>query len=457
MKVRKLVFACFAVVVLVTVIATSIVAREKVTDAMVKKGTVSEEEAAGHQKVGSADDKPEGERNLRAAEHSTPAPPPVISRTVKVPLWKSYPVVEPVGRKRSRIMCHTVPDATKTRETWKPPKFVYDHDLATKPKLSKVVVVIYNPVLEAEGGKTMIEFLKANDPWKYSHMLAKAINIASGGYINYKIVKFIEIDGYSEKIDGFRYTDKSFLDARKTNKYHRPDRSSYRKIFEENDLIDMIKSGQCHEVWLWGAGYFGYDELAMYIPNRYGRFAPTDNPWFYRPYEIPPECGRTVWVMGFNYQVGPDNMIHSYSHRVESIIALQCGRGVWKKEYRGKDPWNTFSSLEMDNPGKPSHVGNCHVPPNGQGGYDYNNKRSVLSYADNWLHYPDLRGEPRMIGSDEWNNNQYGYQLWWHSHLPKGPGYTKWGYNNWWVYIANTDEDLPDLPIPAMPIYPREK
>jgi hypothetical protein len=149
-------------------------------------------------------------------------------------------------------------------------------------------------------------------------------------------------------------------------------------------------------------------------------------------------------------------MIHSYSHRCESMLALQFGHGKWDKSLRGQDPWNTFSSIEMDNPGRPSHVGNCHVPPNGQSGYDYNNKRSVLSYADNWYRYPDLTGQPRMIGSDEWGHTQYGYQIWWLSHIPKAPGFTKWGYNNWWVYIANVDEDLPDRPIPGEVVYPKE-
>jgi hypothetical protein len=160
--------------------------------------------------------------------------------------------------------------------------------------------------------------------------------------------------------------------------------------------------------------------------------------------------------MGFNYEVGPDNMIHSYSHRVESMLALQLGGGVWDKSLRGKDPWNTFSSPEIDHPGKPCHMGNCHVPPNGKDGYDYNNKRSVLSYADNWLRYPDLSGEPLMIGSDEWNNTQFGYQKWWLSHIPKAPGYTQWGYNNWWIYIANVDEDLPDRKIAAEVLWPKE-
>jgi hypothetical protein len=141
-------------------------------------------------------------------------------------------------------------------------------------------------------------------------------------------------------------------------------------------------------------------------------------------------------------------MIHSYGHRSESILALVFGRGQWERELVGRDPFNTFTMLESDFPGKPSQVGNVHVPPNGQSGYDYNNKRKVMSYADAWLtDYPDLsHATPRLIGSEEWNNTQLGYQEWWLRHLPRGPGFTKWGYNNWWVYIANTDEDLPDLP-----------
>lgn len=380
---------------------------------------------------------------------------PVQQALAGPPAWKSLPVVKPDGE-LSDIGGYTVHDPAKAR--WTPPKFSYDADLATRPKLAKVIVVIYNPKLASQGGKTLIEHLKGCDPRTYSHMLADAIHVASGGYITYQIVDTIEIDGFSEKIDGFRYSEQSYLDARKDpdKLAHQPDRSSYRKIFEENKLIDRVRKDGVTEIWLWGAGWFGYDELAMYIPNRYARFAPTDNPWFYRPYEIPEECGRTVWVMGFNYEVGADNMIHSYSHRCESMLALQFGGGIWNKDLRGQDPWNTFSSVEMDNPGKPSHVGNCHVPPNGQDGYDYNNQRSVLSYADNWFRYPDVSGPPRLIGSEEWDHTQYGYQVWWLAHIPKAPGYTKWGYNNWWIYIANVDEELPDRPVPAEVVFPRE-
>ncbi|MCG3126214.1 MAG: hypothetical protein CHACPFDD_01044 [Phycisphaerae bacterium] len=369
-----------------------------------------------------------------------PAAPRQAVGTQTEPAWRRLPDVKPSGELAS-TGSYTVKRSAISR--WTRPPWTYDARAATGRKHAKVVVVIYNPVLESDGGKTLIEHLKANDPVEYSHILANVIREASWGYINYEIVDVISVDGYPQKVDGFRYTDESFMEVRKTQKWQ-PSPSSYRKVLEENGLLERFKREAITEMWLWGASGMHFDEFAGYIPNRYARFAPTDNPWFYRPYDIPEELGRTTWVMGFNYEVGADNMIHSYTHRVESMAALALADGVWDTHER-RDPWNVFSWLEMDHAGTPSQVGNCHVPPNGQSGYDYNNKRRVLSWADGWANYPDLRGEPRLISSTEWGNSHFGYQKWILEHVPKSPGYTKYGYNNWWLYIANTDEDLPEL------------
>ena len=63
--------------------------------------------------------------------------------------------------------------------------------------------------------------------------------------------------------------------------------------------------------------------------------------------------------------------------------------------------------------------------------------------------YPDLRGAPRGVSSADWGGTQFGYQKWILERLPKGPGHTEFGYDNWWVYVANVDEDLPDLASPG--------
>ncbi len=358
------------------------------------------------------------------------------------PSWKSLPIVQPEGQKQM-TGSYTVRDRAAAK--WTRPKFVYNEKAATGRKLAKVIVLIYNPTLKSEGGKRLIEYLKANDPVEYSHILANVVREASWGYINYQIVDILEVDAFPVKTDGFRYTDETYLEARKNNKWQ-PTTSSYRMFFVENGILERCKKEHITELWVWGASGMHMDEFAGYIPNRYARFGPTDNPWFYRPYDIPEEIGHTMWVMGFNYEVGPDNMIHSYAHRIESMAALAMADGIWDTHNK-RDPWNVFSWLEMDHLGTPSHVGNCHVPPNGQGGYDYNNARRVESWADNWTRYPDLRGKPRLVSSQEWGNNHFGYMKWLLERVPKFPGYTQYGYNNWWVYIANVDEDLPDLPM----------
>lgn len=360
--------------------------------------------------------------------------------------WRKLPKVEPAGQK---VMTSSYTVRDRAEQKWTRPPFKYNEQAATGRKHAKVIVLIYNPTVPTpDGGEAkLLDYVKGGDPVEYSYILANVIREASWGYINYEIADIIEVDGFARKVDGFLYTGESFMKAREKGEWQ-PATSSYRGFFEDNGLMERFKADPAlTEVWVWGAGGMHWDEFAGYIPNRYARFGPTDNPWFYRPYDIPEDFDRTIWVMGFNYEVGPDNMIHSYTHRIESMAALALADGVWET-FGERDPWNVFSWLELDHAGTPSHVGNCHVPPNGQGGYDYNNARRTLSWADNWANYPDVSGKPRLVSAKEWGNNQFGYQKWILERIPKFPGATKYGYNNWWVYIANTDEELPDLKLP---------
>jgi hypothetical protein len=355
------------------------------------------------------------------------------------PAWKNLPLAAPEGD-RAHTGAHVVTD--RSDRAWTRPPFRYDPGVASGRKLAKVVVLVYNPVLRSKGGVRLIEWLKGTDPEEASRILADVVREASWGYVNYEIVDIIQVDGYPRKADGSRYDEASYLAARESKDWQ-PSPASYRSMFEENGLVDRFRNEGITELWVWGADGFHIDEFAGFIPNRYARFGPTDNPWLYRPYDIPEQLGRTTWVMGFNVEVGVDNALHSYGHRIESMAALAVADGVWDTRAR-RDPWNILTTVELDHPGRPSHVGNVHVPPNGQGGYDYANPRRVPSFAWDWWRYPDLHGEPRPISPAAWGGNQFGYQKWFMERLPKGPGHTQYGYNNWWVYVANTDEDLPE-------------
>jgi hypothetical protein len=371
----------------------------------------------------------------------------IVAASAAAALAQSEPPARPIGAQGH--LAHTgayVLHKGQPRQ-WTQPAFTYDAKVATGRKAAKVVVLVYDPVLEDHGGVRLTQHVKAADPVHYSRILVDVIRQASWGYVNYEIVDVITVDGYPKKVDGFVYTDGTFLAAREKQEWQ-PAPSSYAAILDDNGLVERARKEGITEVWLWGASGFHFDEFAGFVKDRYTRFGPTDNEWLYRPYDIPGDrLGRTFWVMGFNYEVGADNMIHSYTHRVESQAALAFGAGIWDPKTR-RDPWNVFSLLETDFPGVPSMVGNCHVPPNGQQGYDYGNARTVASWADNWARYPDLRGAPRGVSREDWGNTQFGYQKWILERLPKGPGHTEWGYDNWWVYVANVDGDLPEWEAP---------
>jgi hypothetical protein len=237
---------------------------------------------------------------------------------------------------------------------------------------------------------------------------------------------------------------------------------SYAAIFKELDLAGRVRREDVTEIWIWGAPYFGTDEYAMKIPGDQV-FYPTDNPWFYRPYDIP-DCGRTVWVMGFNYEVGEDNALHSFGHRCEGILSLTVGRGIWSGPAGETNAWSRFTR-QADKFPEDAQVGNVHGGPNAKSGYDYGQTNVVMSGADDWLNYPHLSGARKPVNCDTWGKPHHlNFQKWWLGHLPRNAGVTDGFFNNWWRYIVDYDAAVKELPPtggklhkPAKAMYIEEK
>ena len=310
-------------------------------------------------------------------------------------------------------------------------------------KQANVIVLIYNPKIEKEGGRRLTEVMHWNDPDALSRKLVEDIRVASGGFVNYRIVARLERDDCPPFLSGFRYDDDGILEAVRQKKWIQGDKGSYAKIFEENGLAAAIREKDVTEIWLWGSPGFHWDEYAMRIPDREKRLPPTDNPWFYRPYDIP-DVGRTIWVMGFSYERGEGEMLESYGHRCEGILALAVGGGVW--DTKRDDPWNQFTRIDRDFPGG-SHVGSVHYAPNSQTDYEWGNPRYVETQALDWRRYPNLTGTRVIMNCfDGWGPDIITHHRWWLGLLRKAPGQTKYGYNNWWRYIADFDGTLKDAP-----------
>ncbi len=314
-------------------------------------------------------------------------------------------------------------------------------------KTNNLIVINYDPVLRGHGGTNLQRFMRWNNPRPMTTNLIRYLRESSGGYANFNLIEWIDVDAFPAKRDGFRYTEQSFLEMWKNKKKaHQPDSVSYAAIFQELNLVERIRRDNVTEVWIWGAPYFGTDEYAMKIPGDEVFYA-TDNPWFYRPYDIP-ECGRTVWVMGFNYEVGEDNALHSFGHRCEGILSLTIGRGVWSGKAGETNAWSRFTRQAEKYPDD-AQVGNVHGGPNAKSGYDYGQTNLVLSGADDWLNYPNLKGAKKLVNCDTWGRPHHlNFQKWWLEHLPRNAGMHGGFYNNWWRYIVDYDASVTTSPPP---------
>lgn len=311
-----------------------------------------------------------------------------------------------------------------------------------------VLVINFDPVLKTHQNLKLHEYLKWSDPWKLTDKMVEDARVCSGGYVDYRIVEKIDYNGFTTFRNGFTYTEEAFLEMwEKDRKKANDGMTSFKWLFEKFDLAAKIKAKNLGEIWLWGAPYMQWDELHWKTPGDRVPYQ-TDNPWFYRPYDIP-EVGRTIWVMGWNYERGEGEMLESYCHRIESVLSLTVGRGVWDPPNQPTNVWNRFSRVDKVFPGE-AEVGTVHSAPNSTSDYDWSNTNKVYTYADDWLTYPKLPRQKKLLNaaSGGWEGI-VGHHLWYMKHLPHNPGVTDGFYNNWWQYIVNYDEAVRKLPPPG--------
>ncbi len=321
-------------------------------------------------------------------------------------------------------------------------------EVAQPQKAVNVLVLVFDPVLKTRDDLKLHQYLKWSDPWKLTEKMVEDAKVTSHGFVQYNIADKIEYDGFPTFLNGFTYTEQTFLEMwEKDRSKADKSRTSFKWMFEKFGLPERIKAKDLTEIWLWGAPYFAWDELHWKTPGDEVPYQ-TENPWFYRPYDIP-DIGRTIWIMGWNYERGEGEMLESYCHRIESVLSLTVGKGVWEPKKVKDNPWNQFSRVDKDFPGA-AEVGTVHCAPNSVSDYDWNNTNRVWTFADDWLTYPKLPRQKKLLEavSGGWDGIVH-HHLWWMTHLPHNGGTTDGFYNNWWQYIVNYDQAMRALPPPG--------
>jgi hypothetical protein len=329
------------------------------------------------------------------------------------------------------------------------PKYPDSIDEPVQISSPKVLLIILDPVMDASSGRKLSSEMGWTLPDGLVGRFIAEILQVSAGLVRYRITERIELNEFPHLADGFAYDAQTYRDVlRGAGGAHAPSGFDYISIFERFAVLRRIERREVDEVWLMGFPHAGLYESVMAGSGAFWCNAPS--------LTQTAACKRRFVSMGFSYERDLGEMLHSYNHRAEAILAKifnSLDFLAWCYR-RNRDPatirpdqslnlFERFILFEQIAPGK-AGVGSVHFPPNGIRDYDLGNPRSVASSSYDWLRFPNFQGDVRMISASEWGGgSERAYQRWWMQHLPKTAGRQDGIHNNWWQYVANLD-NVPD-------------
>jgi len=361
-------------------------------------------------------------------------------------LESSAPGLQPAFDEEALIKAEEEPPTTKTASTDSEPRTAIESQYKKKqkegpepasPVIRKVLVLDFDPIVN--GHRLHLFWGETRDPQTLESQFIADIKSSSGNYVNYQIQR-IKLDQFPVKADGFVYDADSFLacwNSQNHSACHMPDGVDYHKLLTDYgvDVCAMRNSGEIHELWVWGAPYFGYYESRLAGPSAF---------WYNSPPLTGTTCNKQLPIMGFSYERGVLEMLESMGHRTES--AMSHTFGGWQQNRTAHD-WDRFALVESQSPSyNYSGCGSVHYAPSSLSDYDWGNTRTVSSTCEDWLNYPYLTGEKEQLNCSRWGCNGYGYMKWWFSHLPRYTGKTNGKWNNWWRYVLDYQEATTFVP-----------
>ncbi len=331
-------------------------------------------------------------------------------------------------------------------------------DLA-ETKTVKVAVVYQDPIVTM--GQRLHVRYNWEDPKFYISEIVKEFEKASNGVYKFEIVETHDDQVIFSKLDSTYLTVsqiKAYLDepgwATVKNIAEKQGRIKfdYKGMIEYYDFYNKREQGIIDEVWVYAWPFGGMYESQLVGKNAFW--------WNSSPItDVPENFTKLLSVMGWNYERGVAEAMHSVGHRVESALRVVYGR--WDNTSEDPNPWELFTMINKVSPGK-GNIGNIHFPVNGESDYDYSNLNYVTTYAVNWLRYPYLLNQTQTVNCNAWENGQLGYMKYWFHHLPHYKGKTNGVLNDWWHYFIDYEEavalaqstptvNVEDIKKPSMP------
>jgi len=301
----------------------------------------------------------------------------------------------------------------------------------------RVMLLIFNP--KDNKGHRLVQRQRWHNPDQLTESYIEAVREVSSGFVNYQIVEQSEADTFPAKKTGFRFTSASFDRCVKSqgaaDKENYESLIDYGRLFSDFDLSRKIKELDLDEIWLFGGPWMGFYEWNVIGPRL-------------KLYEENmPDPGKTVYIMGFNYERRLQEMLEDLGHRTEGICYEVFVRpnpqdNVWDRFDGQRQRYDYWSNQDLDAlpfETQNTHCGNVHFPPNARYHYQWDSREQVMSDCDDWLDYPKLTGRRKRIDCSEWGCDMLGHHKWWLRRIPRADGVTDGRFNNWWRYIADLD------------------
>ncbi|UCE06459.1 MAG: T9SS type A sorting domain-containing protein [bacterium] len=318
-----------------------------------------------------------------------------------------------------------------------------DFESTNAPTLKvKVALVIQDPIIDRTNKRKIHQVRNWMNPLILVNQILEEFSQASDGVVQFQIVEshddqivFTRLSGELMTIDtvAYYYSSISRLYGRETEgtlqnlaEVQGLVRFDYNKMIDYYDFDTKRNNGVIDEIWVYAPPFGGMYESQLVGPGAF---------WYNSPPLAHPGLEKLLSIMGWNYERGVAEAIHSFGHRVESAMVHAYG-DRWNVFAENPTPWEIFTRIDKDFPAG-AHIGNIHYPPNGVSDYDYSNRRYVKTYADNWKRYPILLDQTRTINCEEWGSTQLGYLKWWLNHMPRFTGVTGSVLNNWWYYVVD--------------------
>lgn len=309
-----------------------------------------------------------------------------------------------------------------------PPVPTVPPDSTTEPAqivTSKVLVIVYDPVVDSATGKRLSQHLNWS---RADDLIAKFIDDVtetSRGLARYQVAARVDIDEFLALQDGFRYAVDTYLSVfRGTTAAHTPGWVDYKAILDRFNILQRVAGHEIDEVWVFAFPHAGFYESVMA-----GKKAFWCNG---HPLPETDQSSRRFVMMGFSLERGVGEMFESFTHRCESIMER-----VYAGTSGDVNLYERFSRYDKKNPGL-AECGTVHFAPNSERDYDWKNPRFVPSKCDDWYNFPNFTGTSRQVNCEEWGNGDILlHHLWWLDHFPRVSGRINGIANNWWQYVMD--------------------